>query len=89
MIGASPASRYSSGEVIVEAGSSLYLFSDGVFEIVTHEQQQWRIGDLLPLLKPASQIGPLESTRLYWAVRCQARPGALDDDFSLVVVTFP
>ena len=89
MIGAVPASKYSSGEIIVEAGSCLYLFSDGVFEIVTHEQQQWRIGDFLPLLKPASQVGPLESVRLYWAVRSEARPGPLDDDFSLLLVTFP
>lgn len=89
MIGAAPASKYSSGEITVEAGSCLYLFSDGVFEIVTHDQQQWRIGDFLPLLKPASQVGSLESVRLYWAVRSEARPGPLDDDFSLLLVTFP
>ncbi len=89
MIGAAPASGYSSGEVVIEPGTALYLFSDGVFEIVTHEQRQWRLGDFLPFLKAPAQAGPLESVRLYWAVRAEARPGALDDDFSLLVVTFP
>jgi serine phosphatase RsbU (regulator of sigma subunit) len=88
MIGAMPQARYCVEQTIVPAGSSLYLFSDGVFEIVTKDQRQWGLQDFTPLLVQRAS-GPLpESQRLYRAVKAVARPGPLDDDFSLMVVTF-
>jgi serine phosphatase RsbU (regulator of sigma subunit) len=70
----------------VPSGASLYLFSDGVFEIVTNEGLEWRLSDFIPhLLQPRE---PSESQRLFRAVRKLARPGGLDDDFSLLVLTF-
>jgi serine phosphatase RsbU (regulator of sigma subunit) len=88
MIGAMPKARYSVEQTFVPPGSSLYLFSDGVFEVVTKDQQQWRLHDFVPLLLEASADGATESQRLYRAVRSVARPGPLDDDFSVMVVTF-
>jgi serine phosphatase RsbU (regulator of sigma subunit) len=88
MIGAMPKTRYSVEQTFVPPGSSLYLFSDGVFEVVTKEQQQWRLHDFVPLLLEVSPDGATESQRLYRAVRSVARPGPLDDDFSVMVVTF-
>jgi serine phosphatase RsbU (regulator of sigma subunit) len=66
------------------------LFSDGVFEIVTREQRQWRLEDFVPLIRatPGEGESMLESQRLFRAVKAAARPGPLDDDFSLLVVTF-
>jgi len=87
-IGAMPDMPYRTAETTVPAGSSLYLFSDGVFEIVTKEQRQWGLDDFIPLLTQSSQDGLPESQRLYRAVKGVARPGPLDDDFSLLVVTF-
>jgi serine phosphatase RsbU (regulator of sigma subunit) len=89
MLGAMPAAGFSAGEVTVEPGSSLYLFSDGVFEVMTADERQWRLADFLPLLTEPPQAGTRESLRLHRAVRNIARPGPFDDDFSLVVVTFP
>jgi sigma-B regulation protein RsbU (phosphoserine phosphatase) len=54
-----PSMTYQTEQTQVPAGSSLYLFSDGLFEIVTKDQQQWELSDLLPLLL---QPGP-SSTR--------------------------
>jgi serine phosphatase RsbU (regulator of sigma subunit) len=88
MIGAMPDLRYRSEQTIVPARSSLYLFSDGVFEIVTKDQRQWGLEDFTPLLTQASPDGVPEPQRLYRAVKAAARPGPLDDDFSLLVVTF-
>jgi serine phosphatase RsbU (regulator of sigma subunit) len=88
MIGATPAARYSVDQTIVPHGSSLYLFSDGVFEIVTKDQRQWRLDDFTPLLLRPPTEGTLESQRLYGVVKATARPGPLDDDFTLMVVTF-
>jgi serine phosphatase RsbU (regulator of sigma subunit) len=88
MIGATPGARYRADQTVVPTGSSLYLFSDGVFEIVTREQRQWRLEDFVPLIRETPGEGVLESQRLYRAVKAAARPGPLDDDFSLLVVTF-
>jgi serine phosphatase RsbU (regulator of sigma subunit) len=86
LIGADPQTSYKSDTVQISPGASLYLFSDGVFEIVTNEGLEWRLGDFIPhLLQPPE---PMESKRLFRAVRKLARPGGLDDDFSLLVLSF-
>ncbi len=87
MIGAMPTARYRVEQTAVPAGSSLYLFSDGVFEIVTKDLRQWGLQDFVRLLNEAP-CDVTESERLYRAVKAAARPGPLDDDFSLLVVTF-
>ena len=89
MIGAAPEARYRADDTVVPPGGVLYVFSDGVFEIVTKDQRQWRVGDFVPLLLDAPVAGVSESRRLFQAVTAAARPGPLDDDFSLVVVTLP
>ena len=85
---------YQTEQTPVPAESSLYLFSDGLFEIVTKDQQRWELSDLLPLLlQPGSAGTPdvakvSEAERVYNAVREVAAAGPLEDDVSLLVVTF-
>ena len=88
LIGAMPGLTYKKDGVIVPPGASVYLFSDGVFETVTIEGVQWGLGDFLSLILQPTVEGTSECERLYGAVRKAAGPGALDDDFSLVVMTF-
>jgi serine phosphatase RsbU (regulator of sigma subunit) len=88
MIGAKPDYRFQSGSVIVPQNAQIYLFSDGVFEITGHDGSQGRLADFLPLLLRSSAKTVGESRRLYDLVRAFARPGGLDDDFSMLVVTF-
>jgi len=94
MIGAFPNMTYQTEQIEVPAESSLYLFSDGLFEIVTKDQQRWELSDVLPLfLRPRSETTPdapkvSEAERVYNAVREVAAPGPLEDDVSLLVVTF-
>jgi serine phosphatase RsbU (regulator of sigma subunit) len=66
----------------------LYLFSDGVFEIVTKDQTRWALSDFLPLLLEAPANGMTEPARLFQSVRQAAAAGPLEDDFSLMTVTF-
>ena len=87
LIGAIPGKAYSDDAVIVPPGSSLYLFSDGVFEIVTKQGLQWGLQDFLPLI-PADGEGATECRRLYDEVVEIARPGGLDDDFTLLILRF-
>ena len=85
VIGAMPEERYEAASATVAEGDKLYLFSDGVFEIVTRDDERvWQIEDFLPLLGHS----PLheEPEHLFRVVRGLARPGPLDDDFSILVM---
>jgi serine phosphatase RsbU (regulator of sigma subunit) len=88
MIGAIPGRTYGSTRTTVPAGSRLYLFSDGVFEIVTASEDRWSLPDLVPHLVAPPDAKTTEPDRIYGIVRAAAKPGLLDDDFSLVTVTF-
>jgi sigma-B regulation protein RsbU (phosphoserine phosphatase) len=88
LIGADPATGFRTDKVAVPPGASLYLFSDGVFEIVTKEGIEWGLSDFLPLLPEPPLAGMGECQRLYRAVRGLAQSGTLDDDFTLLVLTF-
>jgi phosphoserine phosphatase RsbU/P len=75
--------------ISVPEGSTLHLFSDGVFDIETPNDQRWTREDFLPLLLAPAIPNASEADRIYESVKEAARPGPLDDDFSLLVVTFP
>jgi serine phosphatase RsbU (regulator of sigma subunit) len=88
LVGADPQTRYRADTISVPPGSSLYLFSDGVFEIVTKDGLEWGLGDFVPRL-----LGPLisdagECQRLYKEVRSLTQRNSLEDDFSLLVLHF-
>jgi serine phosphatase RsbU (regulator of sigma subunit) len=87
-IGLLPAGTWTNGSAVLPPGAELFVFSDGCFEILTCEGRQWRLEDLRQIiLQPA--IPELdEPRRLYQAVRAAARPGPLDDDFSVLHLTF-
>lgn len=87
LIGADPDTKYQFGTVEIPENALVYLFSDGVFEIVTVGGLEWRLKDFMPHLLHSPVAGVGEAQRLYREVRNVARPG-LDDDFSLLVAQF-
>jgi len=89
MIGAMPNIEYETLQTTVPAGSSVYVFSDGVFEVETTEGQRWSLSDFEPLLLEPIVPGTPDSERLYQRVKRVTGAGPLDDDFSLMVLTFP
>jgi len=88
VVGAMPEARFQAERTPISAGSLLYLFSDGVFEVRTAERQ-WRLDDFVPLLGQPVSDDRSECRRLYQEVKSVSRPGPREDDFSLLVVTFP
>jgi serine phosphatase RsbU (regulator of sigma subunit) len=88
MIGALPGASFKEATVDVPPGSSMYVFSDGVFEIVDKSGRQWSIADFERLILEPQVDDMGETQRLFHAVREAAAPGPLDDDFSLVVAQF-
>lgn len=79
---------FMAAETTAPAGSVLYLFSDGAFEIVTKEGAQWDLANFLPLLERQPEGDHTESQRLLREVQAIARPGGFDDDVSMLVMTF-
>jgi serine phosphatase RsbU (regulator of sigma subunit) len=89
MIGALGGYEYKVAQAAVPPGSTVYLFSDGVFEIVTKDKLRWELASFLPLLVEAAIPGVPEAERLHRAVMQAAESTQLEDDFSLMAVTFP
>ncbi len=87
LMGAVPGYAYGSAHVEVPHGATLYLFSDGVFDLTDRTGRQWRLGDFVRLLSgpPGREA---ESRRLFAAVREAAAPGPLQDDCSLMTIAF-
>jgi hypothetical protein len=80
---------YDVADVTVAPGSSLYVFSDGIFEIVTAEGSRWSLDEFEPLLRQPTIPGVPEPERLLRAVKKAAGPRPFDDDASLMMLTFP
>jgi len=89
IIGAMPDIEYDNGQTTIPARGSLYLFSDGVFEVVTTDGTRWALSDFESVLLEPRLPGVSESERLYQRVKSATGPGPLEDDFSLMVLTFP
>ena len=88
LIGVQEDKRFTEANTRIPAGSSLHLFSDGVFEIADKQGRQLGLNEFLPLLNQPAQEGRSEPQRLYQTVRNTARSGPLDDDFSYLVIKF-
>ncbi len=79
---------WATGTAAIAPGSRLFVFSDGAFEIVPADGGAWSIDDLRRILERPGEPGQSEAQRIYRAVRALVRPGPLDDDFSVLAVTF-
>jgi len=89
MIGMLPDQTYDVQDVTMPPGSTLFVFSDGAYEIVTKSGERWDLENFLPFLTAPSVPGVTEPERVYQLVKQAAKTGPLDDDFSLMAVTFP
>ena len=87
-IGMLPFGKWTNGAEILPPGAKLFVFSDGAFEIITGDGYQWGLQDLRNVIKQGAIGGFDEPQRLYRVVRAAARPGPLDDDFSVILITF-
>jgi sigma-B regulation protein RsbU (phosphoserine phosphatase) len=88
MVGAWPDCPFESGTVDLGAFAQLFLFSDGVFEISPPEGPMWQLDDFVQFMtsQPRAEAGLPD--RLLAHVRKLHGVEILEDDFSLVEVTF-
>jgi phosphoserine phosphatase RsbU/P len=88
MIGVKAGLNFRSSSATVDAGSKLYLFSDGVYEITLTNGKLWPFKDFLGLMAEPPDFGSTVMDRLLHYARTLRGGDALDDDFSIVEVTF-
>lgn len=88
MLGAFPGIEYDSGEVTLERGDQLLIFSDGITEAGAEEQEE-DFGDerLLAFLKERCTLAPEDFiTALVEEVRAYAAPADPGDDITALIV---
>jgi sigma-B regulation protein RsbU (phosphoserine phosphatase) len=86
MIGTPIARPFAADVAVLPPAASLYLFSDGVFEIVDHAGRGWQIGDFVALLQPGPVAGL--SHRLHAIMQRKVPGGRFGDDFALLALHF-
>jgi sigma-B regulation protein RsbU (phosphoserine phosphatase) len=89
IIGAFPRMKYASESVTVPPGAKMYLFSDGVYEVDNPAGDMWTLDDLEAFLTSQPSGDGSEIDRLYAALQQMHGVPVLDDDFSMLRVTFP
>ena len=87
IVGMTANQNYEAASIGVVPGSTLYLFSDGVFEVEIEGGKQQQIEDFVPLLlAPAAASEP---GRLVEEMKRRTGRKVVDDDLTVLVATFP
>lgn len=87
-VGVTPVHDYQAQSTHVPPDATLYLFSDGVFEVETITGERWQLENLLPTLIESAMPELGATQRVYQSVQQVAKRGPLDDDFSVLVTRF-
>ena len=88
LIGGMPDVRYESRLVRIDRPARLYIFSDGVYEVNQQDEQEWGIQGLKEFLARPSAAGQSEMDALYTLIQEMHGAKVLEDDFSILKVTF-
>jgi sigma-B regulation protein RsbU (phosphoserine phosphatase) len=79
---------YANACYTVEEGSTLYIFSDGVYEIMQPDGTVWSLDAFIDWLADFSRVNPLNLDRVLQELRSLTGKGAFNDDVSLLQVKF-
>jgi sigma-B regulation protein RsbU (phosphoserine phosphatase) len=88
VLGGMSGTKYSTKTIKLELPCSLYIVSDGTFEIAMPDGTIWPFEDYVRLLAGATAAGQPALDILEKKVREIHGPGALDDDFSIMKINF-
>jgi sigma-B regulation protein RsbU (phosphoserine phosphatase) len=89
LIGAFPRMKYTSASITVAPESRVYVFSDGAYEVDLPGGAMWSLDELEEFLGHPPEGNGREMDALYTALQKMHGTPVLDDDFSLLRVTFP
>ncbi|QIZ71322.1 SpoIIE family protein phosphatase [Oxynema aestuarii] len=87
-IGMFPNAEYSNASCKVDRGSSLYIFSDGIYEIHCADESMWSLEAFIDLLATSRKQNAASVEGVLNAVRQLSAKETFDDDVSLLRVNF-
>lgn len=88
VVGVMPEATYTARQVALQAYSSLYVFSDGAYEIVRPDGSMMTIGELTDQLVIADRTEPEPLQATVRQLRSTVGSDAFEDDLSLLRVRF-
>ncbi len=89
VLGGFPEMVYQAREKVLPPGSTLFLLSDGVYEITQPDGTIWSYDDFASLVASALVAGQPPIEELLGRIHTLRGEGPLEDDFSLVQFQFP
>lgn len=87
-IGMFPEVIYTQQSCNIEPFSTLYIFSDGIYEILQKDGTLWAIDQFIDLLKNTRSQGKQNLDRILESVRSINSKDAFDDDLSILEINF-
>jgi sigma-B regulation protein RsbU (phosphoserine phosphatase) len=88
VIGWMPNINYQHNIQHVDSGATLYLFSDGVYEITKKDGSLWRLSEFESLLASLHMKEHKTIDSLYNHTVSMAKGGVFDDDYTILKATF-
>lgn len=87
-VGMLPDAQFTDQEVDVDPDSYLYIYSDGAYEVVLEDGEEWRVNAFLDMVATDAGTGAEELDRIERGVREVMLDPEFDDDFSLLIAHF-
>ena len=88
MVGVSPDSEYFVQRICVPPAARLYLYTDGAYEVTTPKGEMLQLEDLRSIITSASHIHGPRTAEILRLIRQAHGKMDLQDDLSLLEVTF-
>ena len=88
LIGAVEGLEFNAGEAGVPAGSRLFVYSDGAFEVIRPDGSMWEFDDFVATLSEEPPEGSVRLDRLLARIREISARNDFNDDFSMLELAF-
>ncbi len=88
-IGMMPDVKYINQSCHIPSGSTLYLFSDGIYEIEQQDGEFWNLQEFIKFLRTDAITATADLGEIFQHVLTLTGADSFDDDCSLVRVQFP
>jgi len=88
IIGGMPSFPFTSSTIQLDESSTIYVYSDGCYEIRKQNEEMWQIQEFFDFIKQNSNQANTEIDDLYKYVKELQGTEILDDDFSMMKICF-
>ena len=88
VVGGIEGTNYVKDKCKIPEGNTLYIFSDGVYEVEKSDGTNWHFNEFVNYIKKIKTDGQAVMDRLYDYVRQKGKSSNIKDDFTIVEVVF-